>query len=61
MLQLTNPETAARYEALTTIDQKIYVPARKGQGSCWKGMISAIPPDAAARYVKMGGNLIKEK
>lgn len=61
MIVLTNTDTAASYEALTDIDQFVDIPARKGQGTCYRGMISAITPEAAERYVRFGGNLIARK
>ena len=57
----TNAETADKFEALTHIDQYLDMPVRKGQGTCWRGMLSDITPDAAARYVRLGGNMIQEK
>ncbi len=58
---LTNPETAERFEALTSIDQHVEIPARAGDGTCYRGMISGVTPEAAERYVRFGGNLLREK
>jgi hypothetical protein len=63
MLTLTNTATAARFEALTTYDQFLYIPVEKGNCGCtnYNGMLSNITPCAAERYIKQGGNLLKEK
>lgn len=58
---LTNPQTAALYKATTEWDQYVEVPARKGDGTCYRGPISGITPDAAERYLRWGGNLIQRK
>ena len=60
-IEFTNPETAERFEALTHIDQHVEIPARVGDGTCYRGMISDVTPEAAERYVRFGGNLLQEK
>ena len=61
MLEFTDKKTAASFEALTETDQFVHVPARAGQGECYRGPLSNIDAEAAARYVRFGGNLLKEK
>jgi hypothetical protein len=61
MIQFTNPDTAAGYNALTEVDQFVHVPARQGQGKCYQGNLSGIDPQAAERYIRFGGNLIERK
>lgn len=60
MITLSNAATAAAYEALTDTDQFVDIPARR-PAKCYRGMISAITPEAAERYVTFGGNLIAKK
>jgi hypothetical protein len=61
LVVFTNPETASKYESLTEYDLKLDVPCRRGEGQCYRGLLSNIDPAAAARYVRFGGNLLKEK
>jgi hypothetical protein len=61
VIKFTNEETDAKFEALTTIDQFVDVPARKGAGQCYRGMISNLNPQAAERMVRFGTNLIRRK
>lgn len=56
-----NPETANAYKALTDVDQFVDIPARNGQGECYRGMLTNITPEAAERYIRFGGNLIGRK
>lgn len=61
-IQLTNRETAEKFEAVTSVDQWVWVPKSPVlPGNCYRGMISNINPEAAARYVHWQGNLIKSK
>lgn len=58
----TNAETANNYVALTDVDQRLEVTFRRIEGTpCFNGFLSGIPPAAAAKYVRLGGNLIREK
>lgn len=61
LIILTDPVTANSFESLTEFDQFVDVPARKGFGTCYRGKISGITPEAADRYVRFGGNLIQRK
>lgn len=61
MIKFTNPETDATFEALTPVDQFVDVPAKRGTGVCFRGMISTITPEAAERYCRFAGNLIRRK
>jgi hypothetical protein len=60
MIQFSNPETAKKFEPLTEIDQHVHVPKVPGE-QCYRGNLSDITPEAATRYVRWGGNLIKSK
>jgi hypothetical protein len=60
-IQFSNPKTAAGYEALTEHDQFLDVPAQKGKGTCYRGLLSNITPEGAERYISYKGNLIQKK
>jgi hypothetical protein len=58
----TNTETAKNYVALTDVDQRLEVNFRRAEATpCFNGFLSGITPAAAAKYVRLGGNLIREK
>lgn len=57
----TNSETAAKYEALTSVDAVIHVPGGRTKGAGWKGKLSDITPAAAARLLEKKSNQLKEK
>lgn len=54
----SNKKTAKKFQSLIEIDQWVHVPARQGDGQCYRGMISDIDPEAAARAVRFGDNRI---
>ena len=57
----SNPDTAAKYEAARENDCKVHVPAGKTKTGGYSGMLSGITPEAAAKAVASGSNLLKEK
>lgn len=58
----TDKATALLYEPLSSIDQWMTVPASGGCNcKSWSGWLSNITEHAAERYVKSGGNLIRQK
>ncbi len=61
VIVFTNKETAEKFEALTSWDQWVHVPARVGDGQCYNGNVSDIDAEAAERYVRFGGNLMQKK
>lgn len=60
-IKFTNPETDAQFVSLTPVDQFVEVPARKGAGQCYRGMLSNINPQAAERMIRFVTNLIQRK
>jgi len=62
-LEFKNEATKAKYE-VAFAEQKdcnMHIPAGKKRGSGYAGKLSDITPEAAAKYLAQGGNLIKEK
>lgn len=64
-LEFKNPEVAAEFEPLRSIDTKIHVPSGKsipGQPKVgYSGMLSGITKEAAEKHLASGGNLLKRK
>lgn len=61
MVQFTNADVAAKYEACRSVDGKIHVPAGKKPGSGYAGPLSQINLAAADKAFESGSNILKLK
>lgn len=61
MVIFTHPETAKLFTTSWPVDQKIHVGCECNGGRGFSGMLSNLPPGAAAALIMQGSNMVQPK